>query len=250
MQQWSVKVGEDPEAVKEMRAIIYPKQEGEQFNVKQKVQSVINPAKLQIGIKNVKNISKGALLIECGNEENLNKIKEEVESNELLKDEVAIRSPVKVNPKIIIYRVDDDLNPEVAIEALKEQNEELQNGDLKHEHIMKTPRGNNWILSIDPESFQKITRQGKVNLGWYRLNIKEYIRPRQCFHCYKYGHIAKNCLKQDETICMKCGEQDHRINDCLNNRKCANCAFLNTRLKTKIDLDHDIKSRDCEAYYR
>ncbi|GBM30702.1 hypothetical protein AVEN_259568-1 [Araneus ventricosus] len=82
-------------------AIIYPKQEGEQFKVKQKVKSVINPAKLQIGIKNVKNINKGALLIECGNEEDLNKIKEEVESNELLKDEVAIRSPVKVNSKNI-----------------------------------------------------------------------------------------------------------------------------------------------------
>ncbi|GBL80148.1 hypothetical protein AVEN_29134-1 [Araneus ventricosus] len=56
-------------------AIIYPKQEGEKFNVKQKVQSGINPAKLQIVIKNVKNISKGELLIECGNEGDLNKIK-------------------------------------------------------------------------------------------------------------------------------------------------------------------------------
>ncbi|GBN28167.1 hypothetical protein AVEN_148466-1 [Araneus ventricosus] len=66
-------------------AIIYPKQEGEQFNVKQKVRSVINPTKLQIGIKNVKNISKGTLLIECGNEEDLNKIKEEMEKQRVTK---------------------------------------------------------------------------------------------------------------------------------------------------------------------
>ncbi|GBL91880.1 hypothetical protein AVEN_172793-1 [Araneus ventricosus] len=89
-------------------AMIYPKNDMESRHVEAKIQAAINPAKLKVGIQNVRNLKKGGIMIECGNDE-ISKLKEENESNEALKDDLEFHHPVKKNPKIIIYRVEDYL---------------------------------------------------------------------------------------------------------------------------------------------
>ncbi|GBO16612.1 hypothetical protein AVEN_174564-1 [Araneus ventricosus] len=134
-------------------------------------------------------------MIECRNDEEISKLLEEIESNEALQDDLEFHHPVKKNPKIIIYRFEEDLDPDAALKLIKDQNEELRESEVKHEYLMKTPRGDNWIISLDPKSFRKIMETGKINIGWYRINLREYIRPRQCFQCFKFDHVAKKCLK-------------------------------------------------------
>ncbi|GBN74502.1 hypothetical protein AVEN_109146-1 [Araneus ventricosus] len=48
-------------------ALIYPETECEKGVVKNKLQSVIDPAKIKVGIRSVRNLNKG-VVIECGSE--------------------------------------------------------------------------------------------------------------------------------------------------------------------------------------
>ncbi|GBL74044.1 hypothetical protein AVEN_230954-1 [Araneus ventricosus] len=217
------------------------KKKAKKINIKKKLQETIEPAKIKVGIRNIKNLNKGGILIECAKEDEIDKLRAEVESNENLREDIVIRRPVKVRPKLIIYRVEEDLDIEESIVNLR---------DLKHEYIIKTNKGNHWIVSIDPEAFQKIIKLGKVNLGWYRLRIREFIKPRQCFQCFRFGHIAKNCSKRDTLTCMKCGEEGHLIKDCNKEQRCINCHNIKERQNLKLSLKHDVKSRLCEAYLR
>ncbi|GBN35601.1 hypothetical protein AVEN_174291-1 [Araneus ventricosus] len=114
------------------------------------------------------NVNKSGILIECPTEDEIDKLRAEVESN--LREEIDIRSPIKVRPKLTIHRVEKDMDIEESIKNLN--NEEHKKSDLKHKHIMETNKGNHWILSIDPETFQKVIELGKVNQGWYRLRIQ------------------------------------------------------------------------------
>ncbi|GBN95971.1 hypothetical protein AVEN_166248-1 [Araneus ventricosus] len=220
--------------------LLYPKKEGEKININKKLQETIDPAKIKVGIRNIKNLNKGGILIECAKEDEIDKLRAEVESNENLREDIVIRRPIKVRPNLIIYRVEEDLDIEESIVNLRDQNEELKEGDLKHEYIMKTNKGNHWIVSIYPETFQKIIKLGKVNLGWYRLRIREFIKRRQCFKCFRFGHIAKNCSKRDILTCMKCGEEGHLIKDCNKEQRCINCHNIKERQNLKLNLKHDV----------
>ncbi|GBN08321.1 hypothetical protein AVEN_274511-1 [Araneus ventricosus] len=93
-------------------------------------------------------------------------------------------------------------------------------------------------------------KSGKVNLGWCRLKIREFIRPRQCFVCYRYGHMARHCIDRDKIFCTRCGEEKPKAAECPNEMSCSNCKRLNLRLKEEVDIKHDVKSRLCESYLR
>ncbi|GBO11322.1 hypothetical protein AVEN_228544-1 [Araneus ventricosus] len=123
-----------------------------------KLHETIDPAKIKVGIRNIKNLNKGDILIGCEKEDEIDKLRAEVESNKNLREDIAIRRPMKVIPKSIIQRVEEDLDIEESIVNLRDQNEELKESDLKHEYIMKNNKGNHWILSINTEAFQNILK--------------------------------------------------------------------------------------------
>ncbi|GBO11479.1 hypothetical protein AVEN_134500-2 [Araneus ventricosus] len=233
---------------KKNTVLIYSKDETDSNKVKDKVQNVINPSKLKIGIRNVKNIKKG-ILIECNNDEEIKRLTDEIERNEILKDTCEIRQPTKLNPKIIIYRVSEDMDVKEGLVKLKEQNLELEEAVLTHEYLQKTRNGTNWIISIDPKSFFKILKTGKINYGWQRHSVREYLKVKQCFKCYKFGHLAKVCrnITDDKVLCSKCGQEGHKYRECRNEAKCLNCT--NSASKTFncgfLNLNHARAASSC-----
>ena len=63
-----------------------------------------------------------------------------------------------------------------------------------------------------------------VLVGWDRVKVKPCIpRPRRCYCCHTYGHIAADCTKTP--VCARCG-QDHDSADyesCQRTPHCAAC---------------------------
>ncbi|GBN85862.1 Putative protein in type-1 retrotransposable element R1DM [Araneus ventricosus] len=217
--------------------LVYSKDEAESNKVKDKIQKSIDPFKLKIGIRSIKNVKKG-ILIECNSDNDLNKLSDEIEGNETLKNECEVHLPKKVNPKIIIYRVSEPFDVDDGIKKLKEQNIELDEAELAHEHLQSTKNGTNWIISIDPKSFFRIMKIGKINFGWQRYNIREYIRIKQCYKCYRFGHLAKVCRnisEKEKMICSQCGQEGHKNKECTNVTKCINCTRYNERNRIKYD---------------
>ncbi|GBM15702.1 hypothetical protein AVEN_262875-1 [Araneus ventricosus] len=127
---------------KKNTVLIYSKNETDSNKVKDKVQNVINPSKLKIGIRNVKNVKKG-ILIECNNDEEIKRLTDEIERNETLKEACEIRKPTKFDPKIIIYRVSENLDIKEGLVKLKERNVELEEAVITHEYLQKTRNGTN-----------------------------------------------------------------------------------------------------------
>lgn len=81
----------------------------------------------------------------------------------------------------------------------------------------------------------------ELSLGFNTYKVHEYFSPTQCFHCQKFGHLARNC--KGSVRCKACAGP-HAYRDCTtrNNRKCANCggahyANYGGCLKRKIAID-------------
>lgn len=92
-------------------------------------------------------------------------------------------------------------------------------------NLIITTRGNKVRESIN--IFQNLR---------YGLKIRPYVEPvKQCFQCYRYGHIKAIC--KSEPRCVVCGNVAH--SECTAVATCRNC-----------DGTHKASSRECLVFLR
>lgn len=64
----------------------------------------------------------------------------------------------------------------------------------------------------------------KVATMWFsKITLKPYVPSiRQCYKCFRLGHVKANCNNNREMICRKCGKE-HDQASCENALRCINC---------------------------
>lgn len=117
---------------------------------------------------------------------------------------------------------------------------------MKIEFSMKGRRGKNVIVSLKAEAFNHLIKRGKVNIKWSRFNLREFLRPLQCFNCYKYGHLAKYCKQKRK--CRNCYSETHDTEHCEEDTHCENCKLQNERYNTSRDTHHSMRDRNCFVF--
>ena len=87
-------------------------------------------------------------------------------------------------------------------------------------------------------TFQASTLPRVVKLSdWHTELVDEYVdRPRQCFRCQKFGHVAKYC-RQEQDTCGHCGTAGHKRDSCNNPVSCFHCR-----------APHNASDRTCPKY--
>ncbi|XP_023240712.1 uncharacterized protein LOC111639152 [Centruroides sculpturatus] len=227
--------------------LVEPEREGEDpERTKDRLKKNVNPRQLGVGIQTVRKLRRGGIAIEVGTEEEKKKLRREIEEKTGLKT----REPVKRRPRIVIYGVSKDASKEEVEECLFEQNDilncNLDIEDYKKEVELKFKYGNrqkltvNWVAEVSPRVRQVLLPKKKINLGWSRCGIEEYINVTQCYKCCKLGHIAKNCEEKD-IVCSQCGQQ-HRFKDCPNKGRADCCNCRREKLK---DTCHNACDKKC-----
>ncbi len=82
------------------------------------------------------------------------------------------------------------------------------------------------IELADSDKANKAIEEGLVigsELYGYCVYNRQY-RLKQCFECWKYGHISTLCPDKGKQVCRKCTE-DHHYKECKATvRKCAVCS--------------------------
>lgn len=145
-----------------------------------------------------------------------------------------------MRPKIIIYGVNEEI-----ITSLMAQNNFPENPNLKFEFKMKNVKGCNVVLSLNHEAFHYIMKKGKVNIYWERFNIREFLKPLQCFNCGRFGHMAKYCRLHKRY--GNCGSDEHVDAVCQSESQCSNCHSYNVRFKTNFDTRHGVRTKNCQT---
>lgn len=90
--------------------------------------------------------------MEVSSKEEFQILELEVNNNETVRDNFIMRKTEKIQTKIIVYGIKNNLGNDEIIESLEYQNKALKGTYLKAEFRMKTQRGADIIMSLDPES--------------------------------------------------------------------------------------------------
>lgn len=232
--------------------IIKPKVQQESEITKKTIKDKIDITKMEIGVTKLRKGGKGTVILGCETEEEKEKLKATVQA--AMGEEVKVSEPQKRKPKIKIINVDGDemkMEDEELIDTIKKQN---RIGEESCIHLVKKIlRGKNKdteqgsvIIEVDESTHISLINRGKINLGWRKCPLFNYISVRRCFKCWGYYHIAKNCTRQE--TCYKCAG-NHKANECTTAKKrCVNCTYKNQTYNLKINVEHEALDSECPTF--
>ncbi len=227
------------------------------------LKSAVDPHKLQLGIKRIKNISEGGLVVECRSDKECQKLIEELSKKT---EDVIAGKPQKKKPRLVIKGVNNELNETELIEKIISNMESVNkflsgmdsdsiSGHISFKFKFRRKSRNNddmYCIEVSPE-FRKVLMKNHKNLfiDWKSCPFEDYIPIIRCYNCNGFGHIKANCT-QNHISCGHCG-QKHSTENCSTDRSaafCTNCDKHNKikNQRQKYDTNHSSFSHKCKSF--
>lgn len=226
--------------------VVQPKSNQHCNNTKHDLAQHIDPK--EFNVNKVKNLKNGGLVINCDNNDNIKNLHQIAARK--LGDRYDIRIPPIRNPKMKIFDITEKYSESELIDAIKAQNDELKDGEIKVVKIYENKRLNNFgaIVEVDMQSFQSMKHLNKLYIGWNRCHIEECVIIKRCFKCCGFNHNSADC--KNKIACIKCGNE-HLSKECDSGIiRCINCVSVNKKFNTKFDVDHPAYSKKCPVYLK
>lgn len=191
-----------------------------------------DPNLKQLGdeVVRVKRNQKGQMMFELKKEEGVKRdsLKEAV--TQALGDTATVT--VRTHEINVVCRdMDEVTTKEEVLEALKKQLEISSLPESAIRSLREAYGGTQTaVISLPFELAKKILAAGKVKIGWTICRVREATRPKSCFRCFDYGHLAKDCKGEDRSKrCRKCGEEGHIARNCAKDPSCMICSTKNKK---------------------
>lgn len=205
----------------------------------------VNPSKLKIGIRAVRNTKKGDTIVRCQNIGDLESLKNEI-GKKMSGYDVQVSKLRKPRIKIVGYQ--GTLEKEEIEQRLRDQNKFIGEIDeLRVTYVAKSKKSSQSIIfgECSSQLFHKFMAEEKVFLDWERCSVYEDISIRRCFKCQGYYHKQDSCT--EKIACEYCSE-DHKLADCQKAHKtCINCVRTNQKFKRNHDIHHTATDPDCPS---
>lgn len=249
----SVVKGPPPQKPAEAKKVVlvYPKtgKDLTSEEVKKKLQSGLDPAKIKITVTKIRKVNHGGVMVELEKEAQAGRLTEAISGNPELAD-LAPRPPRRKQPRVVIYGVSNECSKDELKKQLTRHNEFLE-GNFELLFPMKGKNGkSHWVAQVTPACLSKLKKRGKVGLLWEVHSVREYIRETRCFKCCGFGHFQAKC-PESEQICARCAEAGHRHKECKAEKpKCRNCTIANSKRKEKLETAHSSLDRKCPCVVR
>lgn len=237
-------------------SIVIRNKTGHVKDVKEVIEKEIDPCQLKVGVLGMSKTKKGDVIIRCENEDNMSKLKKEIDGkmgNSVTTEETKLFRPrIKLTG---IKNIDHMLNEDLE-KAIIQQNEfdKIENFYLKLVLKIQNKIFNDTtlILEIDENTLEEIKKNNnRVRIKWNTVVAKEHIYIKRCFNCWGFNHEGKQC--KTEKICGKCNSRGHKEENCDGKEdmvSCPNCVIAVNKYKLDIDGNHNVRDIKCPCYQR
>lgn len=243
---------------KESIIIIKPKIQQESETTKKIIKEKVDIKNMPMGITKVRKGKEGTVILGCETGEEMDKVKDAMQSK--LGENYNVTESQQKKPKIKIINISEEemeLGDDELIDTIKKQNSMdgsrisvIKKFSKRKNMDLSQPRSKvgSLIIEVDEVTHDLMLKKEKLNIGWRKCPVFNHVSIKRCFKCWGFYHIAKNCTR-DET-CHKCAGK-HKASECREKEnKCINCMFKIKTYNLKIKDEHDALDPECPTYRR
>jgi hypothetical protein len=232
---------------------IKPKSDGQDTScIRDDVTQHINPAKLQVGVSNVRQNRQGTVTIECTDVASAKSLVKEM--TETLGEKYVSEITPKLLPRLKIMNLNQDDKAFDICESIMSQNNltpESKHFSLKVITTVKRKSGSSFVvIETDPATRLRLLAEGKVNVHWRRHRVYDHVNITQCYKCAGIKHTARDCTR--DQVCMKCAGSHDAHNCVATELKCVNCSRHPHRPQSTnpTNTNHDARNSECPFIQR
>lgn len=215
------------------------------------VQNIICPGEMKLKVRGVRKIGKGGLIISTETKDDLEKLKQTVQT---ASSELTVDEPRKRKPRIVVIGVPASMAENEVFKCLYDQNLAdklptmsrdifMTSIKLSHKSGRKDTENCNYVLEVPAVIRKALITQERLFINWTSCPVRDFTLVTRCYKCQQYGHAAKFC-KNTAPTCGHCGEEGHAIQDCTKKAETPKCA---TCLRFKKPASHKTGDLDCPA---
>lgn len=214
------------------------------------IKTSVNPVGLSVTVNSIKKTN-NSVIINCGNSDSLNRLKDKLESQ--LGGSYDVAESKNISPKIIIFGTE---KPETAVDdrifeqnILKLNNISTESNNFQFKIVRRINHKGliNIIVAVDPRTRKAVIDKGYLYVEWKKCNVADSYHIKRCYNCSGFGHLNTECTKKFP-VCSLCAE-GHETRLCTSSsQKCANCIVSNKVYKTNLDINHCAKDKNCPTY--
>ena len=233
---------------KRFKLMVKSKLELSSEEVKKVLRTKVNPTAIKVGIKTLKSLKDGRVLIEAGTTDEINKLSQAIQDK--CGRELEVTTPQLRKPRMIINNIPNDITVENLEETIIAQNPELElvPVEIGTKFIFSTKWGQTkGVIEVGPETRRKL-QQKKLKIGWQICLVTDHLIAIRCYNCSRFNHRQTEC-KREET-CPLCAGR-HKLKECkasVDQHKCVNCVIYNQYNKIgKIREDHTSLDKNCPS---
>lgn len=221
---------------------------------KTEIKQAIDPTDIGVNISQLKQVSKGAVVISCEHKSDIDVLKTKI--SEKIGNKYNVEVPTLRKPKLKVVNIhneDTDVDDNQLVNKIMKQNKINSDTDDIHIRIVKKISNKRFdtstlIIETDPLTHRHLLKNEKVNVGWSKGNVYNHVNLLQCYNCFGFNHAAKNC--KAEMSCSKCS-LNHNYKDCDSQKvQCTNCIRAQLNLNIVLDTNHEAISKDCPCFQR
>jgi hypothetical protein len=155
--------------------------------------------------------------------------------------------PKSKRPVLKIVGLTELLSEDELIEKIVAQNTFLRiDTNIDVIELKRKERKIFAAIRCDVTAYQELIKRGKINIGWDRCRVYDYVQVLRCFKCAGFNHKAADC--RNEIACAKCAGS-HELTQCDSDiEKCVNCMSANKKLNLNLDVANSVWNRNCPVY--
>lgn len=226
-------------------SLIKIKDQNDSRLVLQEVKKSIIESDMEKDFKRVQQLQNGALIIECKNAVQQQKLNEN-----LAKKDIEIKNLSNNNPMLMItgihkgYEKDDFIKEFIAENVQITERFGPSAADMftfvtKRE--CRNEAKENWVFQTPPQLFKWLIKNNTLSFDLSPAYVQEYANVVMCYKCCLFGHVSKYCKGTE--CCYKCGEA-HSASVCNKSvYNCVNCSKLKL-----TNRDHSARDRQCPVF--
>lgn len=185
------------------------------------VKQSVDPEKIGVKIKSMKETARGDLVLSVmGGEEKASSLRTEIQAK--LRDvDVATR---KSTVTLHISDVDPTVNKEEIRNCIAAHIKADKNS-VEITSLRPNRNGNHTVtVKLPRDGARQLISSGRIQIGWLLSKVRERVSITRCFKCLGFGHTQRECTGKDRSgECLRCGKTGHKAKDCKNTPFCTKC---------------------------
>lgn len=217
---------------------------------KQAVKACLDPKKLRLPIKSIRDGRDGSVLVTLAPNTDVSPLSQ---SAVLQAQGYQVSERSLLKPRVFLYDVPSEFSASDLPEVVFVQNFEdspITQAEFTagFRPVFKTGRRESdtghWVVECSPKIRQALLDRQHICTGYSASRVRDHIDISRCFKCQRHGHVTKTC-RQTQDTCGHCAQVGHDRKVCpsLNSPAvCANCK------RQGYASNHPVNSGSCSSF--